>query len=218
MSGRRIYAIDGDNMNENTKTLSKIILATHNPGKIAEIGDLLPAYGVDIASANDYDLPEPEETGATFTENALLKARAAAQATGLPAIADDSGLCVNALNGRPGIYSARWAGPEKDFDKAMRAVRDELNGADDWSASFFAVIALCWPNKICEIFEGHCEGRIVWPPRGAQGFGYDPMFLPAGDERTFGEMGADEKHAVSHRGKAILALGRLFETIAQSRE
>ena len=195
-------------------TIHKTVLATHNPGKIAEMGDLLAPYGIEVASAHDYDLPEPEETGASFAENAGLKARAAAHVTGIPALADDSGLCVDALDGRPGIYSARWAGPEKDFDKAMRAVYQELTCADDWSACFVAVIALCWPDRTCETFKGRCEGRIVWPPRGEQGFGYDPVFVPDGQTRTFAEMYAGEKHSISHRAKAMNAL---MEHIAKLR-
>lgn len=181
----------------------KLVIATHNPGKVVEIVALLEPLGLAITSAGDLNLPEPEETGATFTENAILKARAAAQASGLPSLADDSGLSVSALNGAPGIYSARWAGPTKDFKIAMRRVQDDLGDALDRSASFICVLALAWPDGKIHSFEGRADGQIVWPPRGDQGFGYDPIFVPAGHDVTFAEMEPARKHSMSHRARAF---------------
>lgn len=189
----------------------KLVLATHNKGKLAEFRDLLAPYGVEVVSAGDLSLPEPEENGADFRENALIKARAAATAAKLPALADDSGLCVLALGGKPGLYSSRWGGPEKDFFKAMRRVHEELGEASDRSAYFICVLALVWPDGHEEIVEGRCEGKIIWPLRGAGGHGYDPCFQPKGESRTFAEMGAEEKHALSHRGHALRGLLPLFE-------
>lgn len=191
-------------------SLNKVVLATRNTGKIVEMGALLEPHGIALASARDYALPEPAETGYSFEENARLKACAAAQATAIPAIADDSGLCVNALDGRPGIYSARWAGPDKDFYAAMQRVRYELGASDDWSAAFVAVIALALPDGSCETFQGRCEGQLVWPPRGENGFGYDPMFMPYGARLTFGEMVQEDKHRYSHRFKALHQLMELI--------
>ncbi|MYZ47413.1 RdgB/HAM1 family non-canonical purine NTP pyrophosphatase [Propylenella binzhouense] len=196
-----------------------LVVASHNPGKVREIRDLLAPFGFDVRSAGELGLPEPEETGTSFEENAVLKARAAAEASGLPALADDSGLAVDALGGEPGIYSARWAGPDKDFARAMRNVEERLQaaGARDPAARggrFVCVLALARPDGSVETFPGIVEGTLVWPPRGSEGFGYDPMFLPAGEARTFGEMSAQEKHgwkpgeaaALSHRARAF----RLF--------
>ena len=162
----------------------------------------------EVVSAAALGLPEPEETGTTFVANAALKARAAAAAARLPALADDSGLVVDALGGAPGIYSARWAGPMKDFAVAMKRVEDELQakGAADRSAHFTAVLALCWPDGHCETFEGRVDGRLVWPPRGDRGFGYDPIFVPDGHRQTFGEMEPSAKHAISHRAVAFRKL------------
>lgn len=182
------------------------MLATHNPGKVREIAALLAPYDVEIVSAGDLGLPEPEETGATFEENAKLKAVAAAQASGLAALADDSGLSVNALNGEPGIYSARWAGPNKDFTVAMKRVQDELGDNPDRSAAFVCALALAWPDGHTECFEGRIDGTLVWPPRGGRGFGYDPIFVAAGDSRTFAEIDPAEKHAISHRARAFAKL------------
>ena len=184
----------------------RLVIASHNPGKVQEIGDLLAAFPVDIVSAGSLGLAEPEETGLTFRANAELKARAAALSSGEPALADDSGLADDALNGAPGIYSARWAGPKKDFMAAMRRVEDELTGKADRSAHFVCALALCWPDGHCEIFEGTVAGTLAWPPRGAAGFGYDPMFLPAGGMATFGEMDPAAKHAISHRADAFRQL------------
>ncbi len=189
----------------------RLVLATHNKGKLAEFRDLLAPYGVEIVSAAELNLPEPEENGVDFRENALIKAHAAAKAAALPALADDSGLCVTVLGGKPGLYSSRWGGPEKDFFKAMRRVHEELGAASDRSAYFLCVLALVWPDGHEEIVEGRCEGNIVWPLRGAGGHGYDPCFQPKGESRTFAEMDAEEKHALSHRGRALRDLLPLFE-------
>jgi XTP/dITP diphosphohydrolase len=162
----------------------RLVVASHNPGKV----------------------PEPEETGTTFAENAILKAKAAAEASGLPALSDDSGLAVTALNGAPGIYSARWGGPEKDFGIAMKRVNTELVGHDDRSAQFVCALCLAWPDGHVEVFEGTVEGIISWPPEGAKGFGYDPIFRPKGHAITFGQMEPEEKHAMSHRARAFAQL------------
>jgi XTP/dITP diphosphohydrolase len=190
---------------------AKLVVASHNPGKVREIGDLLRPLGFQAVSAGDLGLPEPVEDGATFAENALIKARAAAQGAGLPALADDSGLCVDALNGEPGIHSARWGGPDKDFDMAMRLIEEKLQAAgadtgEQRKAHFTCALALAWPNGGAEIFEGHVHGHLVWPPRGERGFGYDPVFVPQGHDITFAEMEPEQKHAISHRAEAIKKL------------
>lgn len=191
----------------------ELVIASHNPGKVREIDELLAPFGVAVASAADFGLPEPVEDGATFEANALIKARAAAAGAGRPALADDSGLCVAALGGEPGIYSARWAGPEKDFALAMRKVEAALGGAADRRAAFVCVLALAWPGGEAAVFEGRVEGSLVFPPRGARGFGYDPIFLPEGGRLTFGEMEPAAKHAVSHRARAFAKLvAAVFET------
>ncbi len=192
-------------------TEPRLVIASHNAGKVREIGELLAPYSVEVVSAGELGLDEPEETGATFAENAELKARAAALASGLPALADDSGLAVTALGGDPGIYSARWAGPEKDFGHAMQKVEDALAGEDDRSAAFICALSVCWPadgtsDLHIETFEGRVDGALVWPPRGDRGFGYDPVFVPVGGEMTFGEMAPDAKHAISHRADAFAKL------------
>ncbi|MGK2741844.1 RdgB/HAM1 family non-canonical purine NTP pyrophosphatase [Tepidicaulis sp. LMO-SS28] len=189
-------------------TEKKLVLATHNQGKVREIADLLSPFGLEVVSAGELGLPEPEETGTTFQENAELKARAAAEASGLPALADDSGLAVNALDGSPGIYSARWAGPEKDFRLAMEKVENALRekGAEDRTAHFVCGLALAWPDGHCDYFEGRVDGILAWPPRGEKGFGYDPVFQPIGHDLTFGEMEPDRKHAMSHRADAFRKL------------
>lgn len=188
----------------------KLVVATHNEGKLREFREILASRGIEVTSAGALGLSEPEETGKDFRENALIKARAAAKETGLPALADDSGLCVNALSGDPGLFSARWAGPEKDFMKAMRRVHEKLDENFDRSAFFICVLALVWPDGHEELVEGRCDGDIVWPPRGERGHGYDPVFQPRGETRTFAEMEAAEKNAQSHRGKALAALTKLF--------
>lgn len=182
------------------------MIASHNPGKAREIADLLAPFGVAVVSAATLGLPEPEETGTTFTANAELKARAAARGSGLPALADDSGLEVAALKGAPGIHSARWAGPTKDFAAAMRKIEDALQGHSDRTARFICALALAWPDGHCEVFEGRVDGRLVWPPRGSRGFGYDPIFVPEGFDKTFGEMEPEAKHAISHRADAFRKL------------
>jgi XTP/dITP diphosphohydrolase len=187
-----------------------LVIATHNAGKLREFQELLTPYVKEIMSAVQLNLPEPEETGKTFAENALLKARAAAQASGCVALADDSGLCVAALGGAPGLYSSRWAGPDKNYGLAMRRVHEELGAASDRSAYFICVLALAWPDGHTETVEGRCDGAIVWPPRGDKGLGYDPVFVPEDHERTFAEMDAEEKHALSHRGKAMQALAATY--------
>ena len=190
----------------------RLVLASHNPGKLAELQALLAPHGVAITSSRDLGLPEPAETGRTFAANARLKGHAAAQATGSPALADDSGLEVRGLGGAPGVHSARWAGPERDFGNAMARVRDELSsrfGAferADRRAAFVAVLCLAWPDGHDELAEGRVEGELVDPPRGAQGFGYDPMFVPEGQDRTFGEMPAADKQQRSHRARALRRL------------
>jgi XTP/dITP diphosphohydrolase len=183
----------------------RLVVASHNQGKVREISALLSPLGVEAVSAGTLGLPEPEETEATFTGNAALKARAAAGGSGLPALADDSGLEVFALAGAPGVYSARWAGPDKNFRTAMERVWRELQerGATDISARFVCVLALARPDGAVETFEGEARGRIVWPPRGGHGFGYDPMFVPNGHERTFGEMRHEEKLPLTHRARAF---------------
>lgn len=190
------------------------MLATHNPGKVREIADLVAPHDVSVVAAGALGLAEPEETGATFAANARLKARAAADAAGLPALADDSGLAVAALDGAPGIYSARWAGPEKDFSIAMRRVEGALDEAEteDRRAAFVCALCLAWPDGEDQVFEGRVEGTLVWPPRGARGFGYDPMFVPEGQTETFGEMAPAAKHAMSHRARAFARLvAAIFE-------
>jgi XTP/dITP diphosphohydrolase len=183
----------------------RLVIASHNPGKVEEIESLLAPYGVAVISAGALGLPEPEETGATFEENAALKARAATQASGLPALADDSGLVVPALGGAPGIYSARWAGPSKDFRVAMERVQRELADKDR-RAQFVAVQALVWPDGETALFRGEVEGQLTWPPRGERGFGYDPIFVPDGHRMTFGEMEPAFKHQISHRARAFSKL------------
>lgn len=182
---------------------NELVIATHNPGKAREISDLLKPYIENFYTAGDLDLPEPEETGATFEENAILKAKAAAAASGRPSLADDSGLAVDALNGDPGIYSARWAGPDKDFNLAMQKVHDALGDGEDRSAYFVCVLALAWPDGHVETFEGRVDGEIIWPPRGDKGFGYDPVFQPDGHAQSFGEFEPQDKHAISHRARAF---------------
>jgi XTP/dITP diphosphohydrolase len=189
-------------------TEKSLVVASHNAGKVREIRELLADFGIETVSASDLGLPEPEETGETFQANAELKALAAAVASGKPALADDSGLCVEALNGAPGIYSARWAGPQKDFDFAMERVRLGLveEGTLNTKAWFIAGLALAWPDGHVDYFEGRVDGELVWPPRGLKGFGYDPMFVPKGYEETFGEMDPEKKHAMSHRAHAFRQL------------
>jgi XTP/dITP diphosphohydrolase len=184
---------------------SPLVIASHNPGKVEEIAALLAPFGISNVSAASLGLSEPEETGDSFEANAALKARATAEAGGMPALADDSGLVVPALGGAPGIYSARWAGSEKDFATAMERVHREL-AQRDRGASFVAVLALAWPGGETELFRGEVAGILTWPPRGDRGFGYDPMFIPLGGTHTFGEMEPAEKHRISHRARAFAKL------------
>ncbi len=187
----------------------RLVLATHNPGKVVELAELLAPFGMDVVSAGSLGLPEPEETGTTFIANAELKALAAATASGLPAIADDSGLCVDALGGDPGLFSARWAGPDKDFSVAMQRVWDGVSTASKArapTAHFICALCVAWPDGHTESFEGRVDGTLVWPPRGRNGFGYDPMFLMDGKALTFGEMPRAEKEADNHRARAFAML------------
>ena len=186
----------------------KLIAATHNAGKVRELRDLMAPLGFEIVSAIELDLPEPDETEDSFSGNAILKARAAAEATGSPALSDDSGLAVTALGGAPGIYSARWAGPDRNFVEAMEKVEHELaeTGTDDRSAKFVCALAIVWPDGHAEVFEGEVHGELVWPPRGTHGFGYDPVFIATGEDITFGEMDPARKHAMSHRADAFAKL------------
>ncbi|KQY97842.1 non-canonical purine NTP pyrophosphatase [Pseudolabrys sp. Root1462] len=198
-----------------------VVIATHNPGKLAEMRDLLAPHGIAATSAAELNLPEPEETGTTFAANARIKAMAAAKATGQAAFADDSGLCVDALGGDPGIYSARWAGPDKDFRGAMNQIQTLLveKGAtapEQRRAHFIAALCLAWPDGHTEEFEGRVDGVIVWPPKGTAGFGYDPLFLPDGHERTFGEMTADEKHGLPPKGMGLSHRARAFVMLAKA--
>ncbi len=189
----------------------KLVIASHNPGKIREIGELLGPLGYDVISAGEAGAPEPEETGNTFAQNALIKAEACLTATGLPALADDSGLEVDALGGAPGIYAARWAGPERDFRMAMERVERELHAAgatapEHRRANFTCALALAGREDTHHIFIGRVFGHLVWPPRGDRGFGYDPVFVPEGHQETFGEMEPARKHAMSHRAAAFAKL------------
>ena len=197
------------------KLTSKVIIATHNPGKLQEMRELLTPYGIAAVSAAELGLAEPEETGASFAGNALIKARAAAMAAGLPALADDSGLCVETLGGAPGIYTAGWAGPGKDFGLAMQKVEDALQRQGALTpaqrrAHFVSALCVVWPDGHVETVEARASGALVWPPRGALGFGYDPMFLPDGHSRTFGEMTSLEKHGMPvDGGMALSQIGRV---------
>jgi XTP/dITP diphosphohydrolase len=199
----------------------RLVIATHNSGKLAEMRELLAPYGIDATSAGEVGLNEPDETGMDFRENARIKAESAAQATGLPAFADDSGLVVDALDGQPGIYSARWAGPDKNFAGAMATIQDLLRerGAttpERRKAHFVSALCVVWPDGHAEEFEARVAGRLVWPPRGDKGFGYDPMFLPDGHDRTFGEMSSDEKHGLPPRGKGLSHRARAFLKLAEA--
>ena len=193
-------------------TPGRLVIASHNAGKVREIRVLLEPFGIEPVSAASLDLPEPEETGTTFAANALLKAVSAADLAGLPALADDSGLCVDALGGEPGVYTANWAevaGRARDWMHAMRTVEDRLQALGPTvsrAAHFVCTLALRWPDDSDALFEGRVEGALVWPPRGEHGFGYDPMFVPDGYTQTFGEMDPDAKHAISHRAAAFAKL------------
>jgi XTP/dITP diphosphohydrolase len=192
---------------------ARLVVASHNRGKVHEIFDLVAPYGLSVVSAAELGLAEPEETGSTFAENAHLKAAAAAQAAALPALSDDSGLEVDALEGAPGIFSARWADRARNFAPAMQRVADAIKQRGAWQgqgprANFTAVLCLAWPDGEVALFEGKVYGHLVWPPRGNKGFGYDPMFVADGHLLTFGEMEPDAKHAISHRARAFQAFAR----------
>ena len=198
-----------------------VVIATHNPGKLREMRELLAPYGIATQSAGELGLPEPEETGTTFAENARIKAVAAARASGKPAFADDSGLVVEALGGEPGIHSARWAGPDKDFRAAMNRIQTLLieRGAktpEQRRAHFIAALCLAWPDGHVEDFEGRVDGVAVWPPRGDKGFGYDPLFRPDGFDITFGQMSADEKHGLPPQGRGLSHRARAFMKLAEA--
>ncbi len=182
--------------------IEKLVIASHNKGKLKEFDMLLKGLVGEVTSAADLRLIEPAETGTTFLENAEIKALAAMRVSGLPALSDDSGLSIAALNGDPGVYSADWAGNPRDFNKAMAIVHEKMGDAQDRSAYFTSVLVLAYPDGRIESFEGRVDGKIVWPPRGVKGFGYDPMFLPDGHEKTFGEMSDEEKKTISHRARA----------------
>ncbi len=192
-----------------SSSLTKIVIASHNKGKLREIDDLLRPYGIETISAGDLGLPEPDETETTFAGNARLKALASAIGSGLPALSDDSGLAVDGLNGAPGIYAARWAqkpkceGGGRDFDMAMWHVNNRLGDNSNRRARFICALCLAFPNGQTEIFEGTVEGKIIWPPRGDKGFGYDPIFQAIGDTQTFAEISPEDKHAKSHRAEAF---------------
>ena len=197
------------------------MIATHNPGKLAEMRELLAPYKIDAISASNMDLPEPDESGTSFRANARIKAEAAAKAADLPAFADDSGLVVDALGGAPGIYSARWAEPDKNFFAAMETVEQQLREAGATSpaqrtAHFVSALCVAWPDGHVEEFEARVDGTIVWPPRGDKGFGYDPIFLPDGHARTFGEMPSEEKHGLPPRGKGLSHRARAFLKLAEA--
>ena len=199
----------------------RLVIATHNPGKLAEMRDLLAPFGVDAVSAGELGLTEPAETGTTFADNARIKAMAAARASGHPAFADDSGLAVDALDGDPGIYSARWAGPDKNFRHAMEVVDAKLRerGAITSAqrrAHFVSALCVAWPDGHLEQFDAKVDGALVWPPRGERGFGYDPMFLPDGFERTFGEMASEEKHGLPPKGRGLSHRARAFLKLAEA--
>ncbi|RYD92562.1 MAG: RdgB/HAM1 family non-canonical purine NTP pyrophosphatase [Sphingomonadales bacterium] len=207
-------------MTAHRKITGKLVIATHNAGKLAEMRDLLAPYGIEAVSAGELNLPEPEETGDTFQANAKIKAEAAAKAAQLPAFADDSGLAVDALNGQPGIYSARWAGKPANFTAAMTQIERLLQerGATDpaqRTAHFVSALCVTWPDGHCEEVEARVNGTLVWPPRGTAGFGYDPSFLPDGHDRTFGEMTADEKHGLPPRGMGLSHRAKAFVKLAE---
>jgi XTP/dITP diphosphohydrolase len=203
------------------KLAGSVVIATHNAGKLREIRELLEPHGIKTIDAQTLGLVEPEETGASFRDNARIKATAAAAASGMPALADDSGLSVDALGGAPGIYSSRWAGPDKNFNAAMARIEETLRerGAlseRERSARFVCALCLAWPDGHLEEFEAEVAGTLVWPPRGDKGFGYDPMFRPQGHERTFGEMTSEEKHALPPHGRGLSHRARAFVELAQA--
>ena len=199
----------------------RLVIATHNPGKLVEMRELLALYGVGAVSAGELGLPEPDETGTTFRANARIKAQAAAQGANMLAFADDSGLAVDALDGEPGIYSARWAGPSKDFGGAMARIDTLLRernaiAPEQRKAHFVSALCVAWPDGHVEAFEAKVDGTLVWPPRGTKGFGYDPMFLPDGFTQTFGEMTSDDKHGLPPKGRGLSHRARAFLKLAEA--
>jgi XTP/dITP diphosphohydrolase len=221
VSAHAATSIANSRAGKHRQITGRLVVATHNAGKLREIRELLMPYGVEAVSAAELGLAEPEETGRSFLENARIKACAAAAASGLPALADDSGLAVDALDGAPGIHSARWAGSDRDFGRAMRMVEDKLRerGArspHERKAHFVCALCVAWPDRHVEEFEAAVDGKLVWPPRGDQGFGYDPMFLPDGHSRTFGEMSSEEKHGLPPRGAGLSHRARAFRRLAEA--
>ncbi len=206
---------------DHRRIAGRVVIATHNRGKLAEMRGLLAPYGIDATSAGELGLKEPEELGMTFRDNAHIKAEAAAKATGLPAFADDSGLVVDGLDGAPGIHSARWAGPGRDFARAMAMIEEKLRACgattlERRKAHFVSALCVAWPDGHVEEFEGRVDGTLVWPPRGEQGFGYDSMFLPDGHTRTIGEMPSEEKNGLPPRGKGLSHRARAFLKLAEA--
>jgi XTP/dITP diphosphohydrolase len=206
---------------DHRRIVGRLVIATHNPGKLKEICEMLARYGIEPISAQDAGLSEPEEAGVAFHDNARIKAVAAAKASGLPAFADDSGLAVDALDGAPGIYSARWAEPDKNFHRAMAMIEEKLRerGAtapERRGAHFVSALCVAWPDGHTEEFEDRLTGTLVWPPRGDKGFGYDPMFQPDGYTRTFGEMPSEEKHGLPPNGKGLSHRARAFLKLAEA--
>ena len=208
-------------MTGHRRITGRLVIATHNPGKLIEMRDLLAVYGIEAVLAGELGLPEPAETGTSFRANARIKAEAAARGSAMASFADDSGLAVDALNGDPGIYSARWAGPDKDFRFAMNEIQTKLieKGAkapEQRRAHFVSALCVAWPDGHLEEFEARVEGTLVWPPRGDRGFGYDPMFMALGHERTFGEMSSEEKHGLPPRGQGLSHRARAFLKLAEA--
>lgn len=199
----------------NFNKYSTWVIASHNPGKVSEIRNLLNEFSFTIKSANEFNLAEPEETGFTFAENALIKACATTSATGCPSIADDSGLVVSALGGEPGVYSARWAGPTKNFSEGIALIEQKLKAknATDFSAKLVCALALCFPNAEKYVFEGEVSGKLIFPPRGKNGFGYDPIFILDGLTQTFGEMTPQLKNTINHRAEAFKKLKEFFNLL-----
>ncbi len=203
------------------KVTGPLVIATHNPGKLAEMRELLVPYGIEAVSAAELGLPAPEESGSTFRANARHKALSAASAAGMAAFADDSGLAVDALGGAPGVHSARWAGAHKDFRRAMELIEEKLRergtrAPAERRAHFVSALCVAWPDRHVEEFEARVDGTLVWPPRGAHGFGYDPMFLPDGHARTFGEMTREEKHSLPPAGRGLSHRARAFLKLAEA--
>jgi len=212
------WAITSAEKPAHRRITGRLVIATHNPGKLHELRELLAPFGIEVVSAGELGLVEPDETGKSFRDNARIKAAAAAKASGLPAFADDSGLVVDALGGAPGIHSARWAGVNKDFAGAMQKIETILRerNATDRRAHFACALCAAWPDNHVEEFEGRVDGTLVWPPRGDKGFGYDPIFLPDGHTRTFGEMSAEEKHGLPPQGKGLSHRARAFLKLAEA--